>query len=144
MVCALASFGPDASTNTTVAIKDCEEKPATQVKLEISVRFIWGESGLPVKQAFGSLFISHQKVINNEECTYTVDFVTIVDYITDDEGNFNYVGPTWTHDNSQDLIRVEIYRSGHAIDGYYSYKESFVGVYNQGLFSFYDTVYPIL
>jgi len=144
LLIAIASFGPDTSTNTTVAIKDCEVKPAVQVQLKITIELDWEDGHNPVTGAFGKLFIVHQKVNPDNTCTFFVESQQTIDFITGQDGTFTFVGNTWTHDNSEDLIRVEVYRSGSVIDLYGPNREMAVRYYSSGNFVFYNQVFPIL
>lgn len=103
----LASIGPDESTNTTVAIKDCEWKPEVEGVLEINVSFM-NTLGEPIPEAGGEIFITHQQVNPGDECTFQ-GFTNALDLYTGPDGKFSYVSPfEFKHDNSEDLYRVEI------------------------------------
>lgn len=140
---AMASFGPDESTNTTVAIKDCEVKPPVSVTLKIEVS-LQSNDNFPVEGAEGILFISHQKVNVNDECTFSVDGQQQISFVTNSQGKFNYTGSTWVHDNSEDLIRVELYLYPHPTAGYFGDKRVQVTKYASGDFTFLQRVYRIL
>ena len=95
-----------SSSNTTVAIRDCEAKPPAFGTLEINLLAIDSLSN-PIPGVHGQLFITHQKV-NSDTCTYTVVFNVTHDFTTDANGLASYTGPDWMHDNSKDLWRVEV------------------------------------
>ncbi len=140
---AIASFGPDGSTNTTVAIKDCEVKPPVSVTLKIEVGLLSNDN-FPVQGAEGVLFISHQKVNANDECTYSVGGQQQISFLTNSQGKFNYTGSTWVHDNSEDLIRVELYLYPHPTAGFFGDKRVQVSKYESGDFQFNQKVYRLL
>ena len=103
----LASFGPDGSTNTSVAIKDCEWKPEVENVLRINVSFT-NTLGEPIPEAGGEIFIMHQQVNPGDECTFQ-GFTDAIDLYTGPDGKFSYTSPfEHKHDNSEDLYRVEI------------------------------------
>ncbi len=143
LIMAMASFGPDASSNTTVAIKRCEEKPPVSLTLSISVT-LKEEGSFPAIGEKGKLFISHQKVTNSEECIYAVESQEVIDFTTDASGSFHYTGSTWTHDNSEDLIRVELNVEGGILYGHDGVKEVKVEKYGSGTFYFYNNLWPYL
>jgi hypothetical protein len=140
---AMASFGPDGSTNTTVAIKDCEVKPPVSVTLKIEVGLLSFDN-FPIEGAEGVLFISHQKVNANDECTFAVDGQQQISFVTNSQGKFNYTGSTWVHDNSEDLIRVEIYLYPHPSEGFVGYKDVEVKKYSSGDVKFIKKVHKVL
>ena len=141
LLLALASldFGPDKSTNTTVAIKDCEEKPAVNVTLRIDVSYQW-TGGLDdlkfIPGAFGNISIVHQKVNADKTCTFYVESSQVIDFVCNDDGVFTYEGPTWTHDNSEDLIRVELFGKENLIDFYPDHRKVKVLKYDNANFDF--------
>lgn len=143
VIMAMASFGPDGSTNTTVAIKNCEEKPPVNVTLKIHVELV-SPPNVPVEGAEGVLFISHQKVNADDECTFSVDGQQQISFVTNSQGKFNYTGSTWVHDNSEDLIRVELYLYPHPTAGFFGYKGVKVTKYASGDFQFLQRVYRLL
>lgn len=145
---AIASIGPDGSTNTSVAIKDCEVKPPVNVKLNINIDVHWervgGGTGNPVEGAFGKLFIVHQKVNSNDDCTYVADYTETIDFVCDQSGDYSFSGNTWLHDNAKDLIRVECLLIASALDGYGPQREVQVFTYDKGSFGFSFIVDNIL
>jgi len=104
---ALASFGPDASTNTTVAIKDCKPKPQVSGFLRVNISYKDKSGGDPIQGVGGRIFIANQTVIDEEDC----EFETISSthhFLTGSDGTYSYVGDEYFHDNAQDLHRIEI------------------------------------
>ncbi|HUR31486.1 MAG TPA: hypothetical protein VMZ69_08625 [Saprospiraceae bacterium] len=106
LMLALGSFGPDQSTNTTVAIKDCEVKPPVSGTLRVNVH-LQEKSGASIANATGTLFLTQQEVKPDETCTFT-SFTFVEPIATDNNGNWIYGNHPFTHDNSQDLWRAEV------------------------------------
>lgn len=133
LLLALASGGPDASTNTTVAITDCEPRfqAAGTLKATISVMNTEGE---PIAGANVIIFIVHQEVKPpGDDCTF--NRISSTDSaLTGTDGTYTYNGSEYFHDNSHDLHRVEVVilqtplRTG--------YKEVQVQYYNSADFNF--------
>ena len=111
LVIALAT-GPDASTNTTVAISNCMAKPQVSgiVKVNVSYNKI---DGTPIPLANGRIYITDQKVFSIEECLFSTSHDQ-VDFVTGSDGKYSYAGDEYSHDNSEDLLRVEVifFKSG--------------------------------
>ena len=135
---ALASLGPDASTNTTVALDPtkCEEKPLINSGFSVHLVHKDKVTKLPIPNAPGELFWTFQKVVGTE-CKYHVIKVDHLSFTTDAQGVFSYSSTaTQMVDqlNAADLIRVEvrmdetlIYEGANAIG---------VAYYGPGNFSF--------
>ncbi len=89
------------STNETVAIKECKEKPPVHGKLHIEIKY--------EPEVRGIIFITQQKVRHDTTCTFdvitnyrhTFNFDVQGRYVFDDDSE-------WTHDNSEDLFRIEV------------------------------------
>jgi hypothetical protein len=99
------ALGPETSTNTTVAIKDCMEKPVVMNNFTVFVHYK-EKSGAPIPGATGSVFITQQKV-NPDTCTFMA-FAYVDDLYTDGNGQFVTQGIPFVHNNSEDLWRVEV------------------------------------
>lgn len=142
---AFASFGPDASTNTSVAIKDCEEQPPISGTFNIFVSLkLPAPDGIPKGvQAAGKIFIVRQKVNDNEACTYTSTSQTI-DFTTSHNGEYSYTGMSYMHDNSQDLVRVEILVNGSVFEFHGPHKEVRVHHYSIPDINFIKTLPGLL
>ena len=135
MVCALASFGPDASTNTTTEISNCEEEDPTEVKLNVLITLHNKETSNPV-DGDGRLFIVHQKVNPDDECKFSVIESLIINFTTGFDGEFNYNGgTTWIHDNTEDLYRIEVEIFDDPF--FTGYRKVQVGKYSVDDFTFY-------
>ena len=103
---AVASFGPDNSTNTEIAINECLDKPEVSGILYVII-YHKDKSGAPIPFANGRLYIAHQKVLNpNVDCHYTV-VPNQVDFITDIDGKYTYSIP-FTHNCDKDLNRIQL------------------------------------
>jgi hypothetical protein len=110
LIMAAASFGPDSSTNTTVAIKDCMDKAPFQGKLKVTIKV--EDTSVYVT---GRLFISHQKV-RQDTCEFDVVWsANELIAIPNGSGMYVYEGIDFIHDNSEDLFRVQVHLS--ASDG---------------------------
>src|SRR5688572_14057582 len=136
---ALGSFGPDASTNTTVAPKNCKDTStvAGQLLVKVSVE---GWMGTIVPFSSGELFIVHQEAVQ-DGCTANVLSSTRINFSTDKEGYYTYSGFNWTHNNLEDLIRVELELYDLSF-GFY--REVIVYKYDIPTFDFEVTVLPAL
>lgn len=132
---AIASeIGPDASSNTTVAIKDCEVKPEVEGYVTINVSFT-NTQGEPIPDVGGYIFIAHQQVNDNTECKFE-SFFQSLDLYTGPDGKFSYTSPfEYNHDNSQDLYRVEVLIPKSTF--YTGCKEVQVQKYAVGTFNFH-------
>jgi len=101
----------DESTNETVAITDCKEKPIATGKVHVEVR-----SDLPGH--YGMLLITQQKVRHDTTCMFDVITNKTVTFNCDDTGLYIYDDDdTWTHDNSEDLWRVEVAMRAGSLSG---------------------------
>ncbi len=117
MMMALASLGPDKSTNTTVAISNCQSRPAAQGHLVITIQ-ITDQKGESIGGS-GKLFIVHQKVRSDTTCTYDVILSLVHEFTVAYNDTYTYDGPDFIHDNSEDLFRVElILRATQLSDSY--------------------------
>ena len=140
LLLAAASVGPDGSTNTTVAIKDCESKPEYDGTFSIRI-FMVDKLGNGIPDAKGTIYITHQKVKPDNTCTYTATFQTL-NFTTNIIGGYVYVGEVFIHDNINDLYRVEVFGdSGVAPGGgtpflFDSWRAATTKYYNQDLFDF--------
>jgi hypothetical protein len=81
------------------------EKPPFEGMVHVDV--LARESGIPKAGARGTMFLIHQKV-NPDTCTYSVLANQKLSFTTGSNGHFVYDGVTFTHDNSEDLYRIEI------------------------------------
>lgn len=104
LLLATSSFGPDASTNTSVAIKDCKEQAPILGKLKVTINIDDTSYNYT-----GRLIMSHQKV-RPDTCDYDIVW-NVNQEILIARGTKIYVydGPEWIHDNSEDLFRVQIH-----------------------------------
>jgi hypothetical protein len=109
-VFAAASIGPDKSTNTTVAIDKCQTKPSFQGQLSIYVE-VKDQHGASV-EANGKLYIVHQKVRPDTTCSFDVLTNLVHDFSVVPNQIYFYDGPAFSHDNSEDLFRVELKING--------------------------------
>jgi len=102
----LASFGPDGSTNTTVAIKNCEDKTPLSGTVTVVVQYV-NLNGQPIANATGVVFVVVQNVKSDGTCTFEArsEFHNL---FTDANGRFSVSSLNYTFTNSQDLIRVEV------------------------------------
>lgn len=107
LMIALASLGPDGSTNTKVSIKDCMEKPAVQGKLRVDVTVL-DTLGQPLGTGRMHIYIVHQKVKPDTSCTFDVIFGATHTVNVPSNGHYVYEGNDYIHDNSEDLFRVEV------------------------------------
>ncbi|HLF64074.1 MAG TPA: hypothetical protein VI603_09985 [Saprospiraceae bacterium] len=125
----------DTSTNTTVVVKNCEEKPSVSGSLIVTALAL-DTLDHPVQGVQGKIFIVHQKV-RSDTCVFDVVFSVKNSFVTGPDGRFTYTGPDWIHDNSQDLFRVEI-QWGGALGGVYPQpnRQTMVKYYSQSNFSF--------
>lgn len=140
---AFASFGPDGSTNTMVAISNCESKPPITVQVRVSV-YIKDSDGLGVPGATGRIYAVHQKINSDTSCTFT-HVTESGNFITGNDGLFQFEGQTFMHDNSQDLFRVEIVTDdGQNPYFYFGERETQVKYYDSGDFTFNFEAYRIL
>ena len=101
------------STNTTVAIKDCAHEPVSLSGQMTATLSFNHKNGISISGATGEIYITHQ--IANEDCTPNVLQSIVASFVTDLDGDYEYIGPTFLHNNSQDLFRVEVHidsRSG--------------------------------
>ncbi len=105
---AMASFGPDTSTNTYVAIKDCKSEPAFSGNVTISISYK-DKMGVPIPNATGRVYIWKQETTDDGTCMPS-GFTSPLDeeIFTDAAGNFFINGYPYTFDNSEDLHRVEL------------------------------------
>jgi hypothetical protein len=103
---ALASEFLDESTNTTVEVPDCKSDGPVSGQLYVEINYVNLEND-PVPFADGTLFITHQKV-NSDSCTFEVVLNLVIPFELDAQGKFIYEGPSWTHDNTGDLFRVQV------------------------------------
>src|SRR5690242_7308956 len=117
LVFALASFGPDESSNATVAISNCNDQPGVTGELHVNVYFHFKQG--QGAQIPGSIFITHQKV-KPDSCVFEVLYNETIAFETDMSGHYSYVGQVWFHDNSEDLFRVEVkIKTNQSIPFYY-------------------------
>ena len=125
--------GPDASTNTTVAISNCMDKPQVSGIVKVNVSFNKSD-GTPIPLANGRIYITDQNVLSTSACDFAASSDQ-VDFITGPDGKYSYAGDEYSHDNSEDLLRVEVvlFKSG-------SFEECKpavqVGKYNNYTFNF--------
>lgn len=139
LIIALGSFGPDTSTNTTVAPVNCKDTSTVTGQLSVNLTVdTW--TGAPVPFSQGELFIVHQDAIQGG-CTFNVLSSTTIQFTTNDQGEFAYSGFAWNHNNLEDLIRVEL-QLYDLVFGYY--REVQVQKYNVKLFDFEVAVLPPL
>ena len=96
----------EESTNTTVKISDCKSDGPVSGQLYVIITYDNLEEE-PVQYADGKLFITHQKV-NSDSCTFDVVLDLVIPFELDVEGTFIYEGVNWTHDNTEDLFRVQV------------------------------------
>ncbi|HZV68062.1 MAG TPA: hypothetical protein VFG10_00890 [Saprospiraceae bacterium] len=125
------------STNTTVAIKDCEQETGVSGQLIANLSFNH-KNGVSIAGATGEIYITHQ--IASKECEPVVLQSIVKSFVTDLDGNYEFVGDSYLHNNSQDLIRVEVHidsRPGHWDD----WKSVQVKYYNSFVF-FFNAIAP--
>ena len=132
LIIAVASLGPDASTNTTVAISNCEAKPQFAGILTVDISYTNTE-GQPISEAAGSIFINHQEVNSNDDCTATT-FNYVESLYTGPNGKYFYSGFEYFHDNSEDLHRIEVIIPKNAL--YTGCRQVQVQKYNSATFNF--------
>ena len=99
------AFGPDQSTNTTVAIKDCMDKPPLSGNFVVFIHYK-DKSGVPIPNATGTVFLTQQEV-KPDSCKFRA-FTYIQDLFTDGNGQFVTQGIFFEQKNSEDLWRVEV------------------------------------
>jgi hypothetical protein len=73
--------------------------------ISISVK---DKDGVPIQNAFVRIFISEQDVTDNTECKFTSSSPLFEDRFTGVDGTTFYNDHNFTHNNSQDLTRVEV------------------------------------
>lgn len=135
---ALASGGPDTASNTTVPVSDCMVKPVVEDVLKVTVR-VTSLNLIPVHGDV-KLHITHQKIINSEACEFHADEIkTSIELNAAGVGT--YTGSFWTHDNSQDLFRVQV--QFNDVD-YELYNDLQVKYYNNSDFEFDILLLPLL
>jgi len=138
LLAAIASFGPDEATNTTVPISDCESKPVVtgNLKVDIKLRTLQLE---PIPEHDIQIFVTHQKVNPDTSCTFQSTMSNVI-LTTDIDGEISWFAPdNFTHDNSEDLYRVQIKVRGD--DNWDQADDIQVLKYNQAQFSFYIIQY---
>lgn len=106
---AMASFGPDPSTNTSVAISDCMSMPPISGNVSITISYK-DKNGIPIPEAPGIVYIWRQEVTTDGSCKVTALGLTPLheDIYTDANGNFVINGYPWTFDEKEELHRVEV------------------------------------
>ena len=133
----MASLGPDASTNTTVApSSNCAVRPANSGPIHIFISYR-DNNGTPIPNAAGTIFITHEAVGNTVDCKYTNIQYFVQPFTTDSEGNFGANGWDFTHTDAQDVYRVEVLMKRTAT--HTGYKEVQAGYYNVRNFDFLCT-----
>ncbi len=106
LLAAMSSFGPDKSTNTTVAISNCQSKPQILGTLAVKLNYT-DKTGTPIPNITGSIFLTEQKVNPDTTCTFTSHTYSI-DVVTDALGSFISSGYNFNFDNAEDLWRAEV------------------------------------
>lgn len=106
LLAAMASFGPDDSTNTTVAISNCQSKPHVDGSILVKIHYT-DKMGTPIPNITGSIFLTEQKVKPDTTCTFT-SLTYSTDVATDASGDFISSVYNYSFDNSEDLWRVEV------------------------------------
>ncbi|HUR31487.1 MAG TPA: hypothetical protein VMZ69_08630 [Saprospiraceae bacterium] len=103
---AFGSLGPDESTNTNIASPgDCEERPGAGGALSINI-FYHDLLGIPIGNAAGTIFITHQKI--GSDCEYLLFDYFTESFATGFDGRYFTGGWEFFHDNSEDIYRVEL------------------------------------
>jgi len=103
---AMASGGPDGSSNASVAISNCKEMPPVDVQLIVDIS-LKNKSGEPLNLVYGNLFVVNQAV-KQDTCAFEA-FPEELEFYTDMSGKYSHHGITITHKNSEDLYRVEVF-----------------------------------
>lgn len=106
LMAALASFGPDESTNTTVAISNCQPKPHISGTMSVQIHYT-DNMGTPIPNITGTIFLTEQKVKPDTTCTFST-FTFPIDVVTDASGSYFSTGYNYGFDNSEDLWRAEV------------------------------------
>lgn len=125
----------EGSTNTTVKIGNCQEKPGASGTLEVTVTALDSLDN-PLAGVKGDMFITHQKV-RPDTCAFDVVFNVRNAFTTGANGQATYTGPDWIHDNSEDLFRVEVEWRNFPTGTYpVPPRQTIVKRYNESTFSF--------
>ncbi|MEP6646988.1 MAG: hypothetical protein ABJC12_07855 [Saprospiraceae bacterium] len=130
---AFASVGPDGSTNTSVAISNCMHMPDFNGVITVNVTFKQ-KTGEPIFGANGRLYLVDQETNPNFPCEIFTGSTSQQDFITNASGQYTFTGFQIHHNNSEDLVRVEV-----VIDKSSSYtgcRIVQVNKYNNVLFNF--------
>ena len=104
---ALASELLDESTNTEITAESCQHQPDVSGTLTINVEYLFDENQTAAGVK-GTIFITHQIIMDTIECLYDPPFKYSVPFTFDSNGKFSYTTPTYLHDNLADLFRVEV------------------------------------
>ncbi len=134
---AAASDLLDESTNVSIVLKpeDCEVKPVFTGKLKVLVSYT-RKNGDPIPGVLGEITLSNQKIDDSDNCTSFYRATLGADFSLDNNGNYTYETPQYSHDNKGDLWRVEVWvkpEAGRAIPGFRMVKVAF---YNTNLLQF--------
>ena len=105
---ASASIGPDASTNTVVAIdtSKCMLKPQISSPYSVDLLHRDKTNGMPIAFAEGDILITFQNV-TGPECKYDDIFRQRFSFTTDVQGRYTFDGIPHQQTNAADLIRIE-------------------------------------
>ena len=125
---------PQESTNVSVAIRDCEEKPPVSGTIHVDV--LYTVNGIPRAGVNGEMFLVHQKVNPDTTCSYSLLARQMLAFTTNANGFFTYEGVPFLHDNSEDLYRIEIEMFAVTGTGRRPERQVKVGKYNDSNFQF--------